>query len=104
MRDSRGRSPSPKPIGRLARDFSATVAPQTPLAAIQAIWDEAVGERIAAVTEVVEEREGLVTVECSTAVWAQELELMAPRISARIADRLGGEGPEKLRFRVASTP
>lgn len=77
------------------------MAPETPLAAIQMIWDEVVGERIAAVTEVQEEREGVVTVTCSSAVWAEELELMAPRITAGLRDRLDGSNPRQLRFRVS---
>lgn len=78
--------------------LTGEIAPSTPLAAVQLVWDEVVGERIAAVTEVVEEREEVLVVRCESAVWAQELEMMAPRIRARLAERLGGEGPEKLRF------
>jgi len=86
----------------LVSEFSSGIAPQTPLARVQTIWDEVVGERIAAVTDVIDEREGVVTVECSSAVWAQELELMGPRIIARLSERLDGEAPEKLRFRAAA--
>lgn len=100
MRDARGRSAPPRTIGQLLGDFQEEVAPQTPLAAVQLSWDGIVGERIAAVTEVIEEREGTVTVECSSAVWAQELELMAPRIIKRLRARLGDLAPEKLRFRA----
>ncbi|MCB0869395.1 MAG: DUF721 domain-containing protein [Solirubrobacterales bacterium] len=102
MRDSRGKSPDPRTLGDLLGDFRQEVAPATPLAAAQGVWDQVVGERIAAVTEVVGEREGLLTVECSSAVWAQELELMAPRITALLRERLGDLAPEKLRFRAAS--
>jgi predicted nucleic acid-binding Zn ribbon protein len=56
------------------------------------------------VTEVVGEREGVVTVECSSAVWAQELELMAPRIVGRLKNEIGDSAPEKLRFRAADGP
>ncbi len=101
MRDARGRSPAPRRISQVLGEFQAEIAPETPLAAIQMAWDEAVGERIAAVTDVVDEREGVVTVECSSAVWAQELELMAPRILTRLSEVLGDLGPEKLRFRAS---
>lgn len=100
MRDSRGRSPSPKPIGAVLDEVRRDLAPETPLASVQTLWDRTVGDRIAAVTEVVEERDGVVTVECSSAVWAQELELMSPRIIARLRDELGDAAPEKLRFRA----
>lgn len=101
MRDARGRSADPKPLGDVLKGFRAEVAPETPLAAVQSVWDEVVGTKIAAVTDVVEEREGLVTVACSSAVWTQELELMAPRISARLEERLGVTEPLKLRFRTS---
>lgn len=101
MRDARGRSPSPKRLGEVLGDFRGEVTPPTLLAAVQTHWDEVVGPRIAGVTDVIDEREGVVTVECSSAVWAQELELMAPRILARLQDRIGGPAPEKLRFRAA---
>jgi len=102
VRDRRGRSPAPKRLGDALGDFRGQVAPETPLAAVQMIWGETVGERIASVTEVVEEREGVLTIECSSAVWAQELEMMAPRITARLSEKLGESAPSKLRFRVST--
>ena len=102
MRDGRGRSPAPKKLGDLLGGFRQDVSPPTPLAAVQSVWDQVVGERIAAVTEVVEEREGVVTVACSSTVWTQELELMAPRITASLREELGVSAPEKLRFRTAT--
>jgi predicted nucleic acid-binding Zn ribbon protein len=102
MRDERGRSPAPKRIGEMLGELGGELALETVLASVQMVWDEVVGARIAAVTEVVEEREGTVTVECSSAVWAQELEMMGPRINARLGERLGGAGPENLRFRAAT--
>lgn len=100
MRDARGRSPDPRTLGDVLGKYRAQVAPETPLAATQGVWNEVVGERIAAVTEVSEEREGVVTILCSSPAWAQELEMMAPRIMARLVDRLGERAPGKLRFRA----
>jgi predicted nucleic acid-binding Zn ribbon protein len=102
MRDARGRSPSPKQIGDVLQEFRAEVAPATPMASVQAVWDEVVGTRIAEVTNLIEEREGVLRVECSSAVWAQELELMSPRILRRLRERLGDEAPNELRFRAGS--
>ncbi len=101
MRDGRGRSPSPKRLGEVLGEIRGEVMPQTPLAAVQAVWDRVVGERIAAVTEVSAEREGTVTVECSSASWAQELELMGPRIVVRLGDEIGDLAPSRLRFVAA---
>ncbi len=102
MRDRRGRSPSPKPIGEILDTARIDLAPETTLATVQSVWNKIVGDRIAAVTEVVEEREGVVTIECSSAVWTQELDLMSPRINARLKEELGSSAPEKLRFRAGS--
>lgn len=99
MRDSRGRSAPPRRLDQLLTDFQAEIAPPTSLAAVQLAWGELVGERIAAVTEVTGEREGVITVQCSSAVWAQELELMAPRILKRLEEQLDNLAPQKLRFR-----
>ena len=100
MRDSRGRSQDPRTLDEVLGTYRDQVAPQTPLAATQGVWTDVVGDRIAAVTEVSEEREGTVTIVCSSPAWAQELELMAPRITARLVERLGEMAPEKLRFRA----
>ncbi len=99
MRDGRGRSRPPKPLaGSLAR-VRERIAPKTPLAEVQRVWGEAVGPQIAAVTEVAAERDGTVTVECSSTVWAQELELMSGQLLAKLERELDGPGPQKLRFR-----
>jgi len=70
------------------------------LAAVQAAWAEVVGERIAAVTRPVSEREGILLVACSDPVWAEELDLMQEALTARLADRLGEAAPTALRFRA----
>jgi predicted nucleic acid-binding Zn ribbon protein len=75
-------------------------APQTPLAAVQAIWPEAVGPELAARADPVAEREGEVTVECADAVWAQELDLMQAQLLERLRERLGEAAPTSLRFRM----
>jgi len=75
-------------------------APKTPLAATQAAWAEALGERIAAISRPVSERGGEVTVSCSDSVWAQELDLMQEELLSRLRDRLGEQAPRSLRFRA----
>jgi len=84
----------------LARALGS-IAPKTPLAEIQAVWPRAVGPQIAAVTEVAEEREGVVTVVCESTVWAQELEMMGPRLLRELTSELSGPGPDLLRFRAS---
>lgn len=95
---SRRRAPRPAAQAfRLARD---RVAPRTGLAAVQAAWGSAVGERVAAVAEPVSERGGTLTIECADAVWAQELDLMQERLLERLREQLGEQAPRSLKFRL----
>jgi predicted nucleic acid-binding Zn ribbon protein len=84
---------------RAARDL---VAPQTGLAAVQAAWSQAVGERLAAVATPVSERAGTLTIECVDGVWVQELDLMQGQLLERLGEELGERAPKALRFRLAS--
>jgi predicted nucleic acid-binding Zn ribbon protein len=81
----------------VARD---RVAPKTGLAAVQAAWAEALGERVAAVATPVSERAGTLTVECVDGVWAQELDLMQEQLLGRLREVLGERAPQALKFRV----
>jgi predicted nucleic acid-binding Zn ribbon protein len=82
---------------RLARERAA---PQTTLAAVQAVWREAVGEQVAAVAAPVSERLGTVTIECTDGVWAQELDLLQEQLLEQLRARLGDRCPRALRFRL----
>jgi predicted nucleic acid-binding Zn ribbon protein len=79
-------------------------APKTPLAGLQSVWAELVGERIAAVARPVSERAGVVTIDCADSVWAQELDLMQAQLLQRLRERLGEAAPRTLRFRVDDDP
>jgi predicted nucleic acid-binding Zn ribbon protein len=83
---------------RVARDLAA---PKTGLASVQAAWAGAVGEGIAEVAQPVSERAGTLTVECSNAMWAQELDLMQAQLLERLGEALGDGAPQALKFRVA---
>jgi len=91
---------APRPASAALRTALERAAPKTPLAKLQSAWAETVGERIAAVANPVSERERTVTVACSDSVWAQELDLMQDQLLLRLRDRLGGDAPRALRFRV----
>lgn len=99
MRDRRGRSPAPRRLGKAVSDFRDSIAPATPLAAIQSAWVRAVGAPLAEVARPVSERDGVLVVECESAVWAQELAMMEDGLRSRIDEETGGNGPEKIRFR-----
>ena len=102
MRDSRGRSPRPVRASDALAGLKAELRPETPLAGVQAVWAGVVGERIAAVTEVVEEVDGVLYVDCASAVWSQELSLMEPRLKEILSGAMDGEAPRELRFRAVS--
>ncbi len=85
--------------------------PTTLLARVQALWSDVAGPGLAGYATPVSERDGVVTVACQSAVWAQELELLGPDLLTRFGDALAGEsgGPaagsvKKLRFVVGSDP
>jgi predicted nucleic acid-binding Zn ribbon protein len=91
---------APRLAGSALRAALERAAPRTPLAAVQAAWEEAVGSRIADVARPVSERGSEVTVACSDSVWAQELDLMQEQLLQRLRDRLGERAPQSLRFRM----
>ena len=91
---------SPRKASTAIRAVRDRAAPQTGLAATQAIWGEAVGAQLEAVASPVAERAGTLTVECADAVWVQELDLMQERLLERLRDKLGESAPRALRFRL----
>jgi predicted nucleic acid-binding Zn ribbon protein len=93
---------APRPAAGAFKQALRRVAPKTPLAAIQAAWQGAVGEQLAAVAVPVSERDGTLTVECADAVWAQELDLMQGALLERLRREVGDQAPEALRFRINS--
>ena len=91
---------APRPAAQGLRAALDAAAPRTPLAALQAAWPEAVGERVAAAARPVAERGGEATIACSDPVWAEELTLMAEQLLDRLRERMGEAAPSGLRFRV----
>ena len=75
-----------------------SAAPKTLLASVQASWEDACGAAIAAEAQPVAEREGVVTVACRSATWAQELDLMQEGLLGRLNEALGEARVEGLRF------
>jgi predicted nucleic acid-binding Zn ribbon protein len=79
------------------------VAPATPLAQIQRVWPQAVGELIAREATPTSERGGVLTVTCVSSVWAQELDLMSADVVAKLNRAVGAEIVTSLRC-TASAP
>lgn len=93
---------APRPAASAFRVALQQSAPRTRLAAVQSVWSEVVGERVAAASRPVSEQAGSVVVACSDPVWAQELDLMQAQLAESLRERLGEDAPQSLRFRVES--
>ncbi|HYZ29333.1 MAG TPA: DUF721 domain-containing protein [Thermoleophilaceae bacterium] len=94
---------APEPVADALREAVAAAAPDTLLARVQALWADVAGPAIAAESAPSGEREGTVTVECSGAVWAQELTLLEGDLRGRLNARLAGRQVRSLRFKVTTT-
>jgi predicted nucleic acid-binding Zn ribbon protein len=92
--------PAPRTISSALQTLTARLAPATSLARVQEIWGTAAGPQIAAAARPIAERDGVLTVCCDAAVWAQELDLMAGALIPRINTALGSETIRELRCRT----
>jgi len=92
----------PRPAGRAVAALAERLAPLTLLADVQRVWSDAVGELVAAQAEPTGEREGVLTVTCSSAVWAQELDLMGPELVGRLNTLLNADRVRALRCRTVA--
>jgi predicted nucleic acid-binding Zn ribbon protein len=94
------RRSQPRALGDALREARAEVEPETPLAAVQGAWRGALGERIAAQSRPLRERDGVITVGCSAATWAQELDVLQDDLLERLNAALGPRSVRGLRFVV----
>lgn len=83
---------APRPFDAALRQVRARAEPLTLLAAVQSSWAAAAGVRVAAEAEPVAERDGVVTVACRSATWAQELDLLSPQLLERLNQVLSAAG------------
>lgn len=90
----------PRPLADAVRVVRDTAEPATLLAAVQSAWRSAVGERIADEARPVRERDGIVTVSCRAATWAQELDLLQGELLERLNRALAPRQISSLRFLV----
>jgi predicted nucleic acid-binding Zn ribbon protein len=94
-----GRS-APRPAAVALRAALERTAPRTDLAAWQAAWPAAVGPAVAAAAEPVAESDGVLTVRCHSATWAQELSLMEAQLLERLAGQISGVSPRAIKVLV----
>jgi len=67
------------------------------------LWAEAVGPDVAAHSRPVGLRGGVLEVSVDSSVWCQQLQLKRRDILAALADRMGDDSPQDLRFRLGYT-
>jgi predicted nucleic acid-binding Zn ribbon protein len=91
---------APRPLSQALERLTGTLAPASTLARVQEVWEDAVGPAIADAARPTVEREGVLTVVCSAAVWAQELNLMAEDVLTRLNAAIGAEQIHELRCRT----
>jgi predicted nucleic acid-binding Zn ribbon protein len=94
------RKAAPRSLSTALEQLSATLAPATTLARVQEVWADAAGPAVAAASRPSAERDGVLTVLCEAAVWAQELSLMESSLIAQINAVLGAETIRELRCRT----
>jgi predicted nucleic acid-binding Zn ribbon protein len=96
---------APRPIGDALQTVLQGAEPATLLAAVQSAWPGAVGEAVAREASPVSERDGVVTVACKSATWAQELDLLGGQILESVRQNLPEWAAlEAFRFTASADP
>lgn len=90
---------APRALSFALERVTAGLEPATTLARVQGCWADAVGEGLARVSRPVAEHDGVVTLACEDAMWANELELLAPDLLEKLHAALGDLSVAKLRFK-----
>ena len=75
---------SPRRLGAALTPVARRARPKTLLAAVQEAWPRSAGEAVAAEATPVSERDGVVTIACRSATWAQELDLLQSELLERV--------------------
>jgi predicted nucleic acid-binding Zn ribbon protein len=91
---------APRSLSSALEQLAAGLAPATTLARVQEVWERAVGPAIATAARPTAERNGVLTVTCEAAVWAQELDLMADELMGFLNASLGADTVVALRCRT----
>jgi predicted nucleic acid-binding Zn ribbon protein len=91
---------APRPVSLAIEGLTEALAPTTTLARAQRAWEQAVGSVIAEAGLPTAERDGVLTITCSDAMWAAELDLMGSELVERLNETLGAELVHRLRCRT----
>ncbi|MDP2711108.1 MAG: DUF721 domain-containing protein [Solirubrobacteraceae bacterium] len=88
---------APRPLSTAVEALTQRLAPATLLADVQRVWPQAAGAAIAAEAQPLSERDGTLTVLCSSAVWMQEIDLMGPVLVDALNALLGADRVRTVR-------
>jgi predicted nucleic acid-binding Zn ribbon protein len=101
----------PRPLATALGEARRGAQPITLLAGVQGAWESVAGARVAEEAEPVAERDGVVTISCRSATWAQELDLLSPELLRRLNAALFAPGQDlptapvkRLRFTADRPP
>jgi predicted nucleic acid-binding Zn ribbon protein len=94
------RNATPRLLSTALGELASSLAPTSTLARVQAVWEQVTGPAITSEARPTAERDGVVTVTCAAAVWAQELDLMADELVPRLNAALGKDAIRELRCRT----
>jgi predicted nucleic acid-binding Zn ribbon protein len=98
------RRAAPRPVSAALDGLCDRLAPATLLAEVQRCWPRAAGDALARQALPVAERDGVITVACGSAVWAQELDLLSGPVVARLNEALGRPAVRGLRPQARPAP
>jgi predicted nucleic acid-binding Zn ribbon protein len=93
---------TPRRLGSALTPATRRARPRTLLAAVQEAWAAVAGGAIAAEATPVSERDGVVTVACRSATWAQELDLLQSELLERLNSAVSEADPGGPKSAVSS--
>ena len=96
---SRGRE---RKISGAIQRLVAEIAPQDPITRIRMAWPKVVGDSIAKETYPSSLRGGVLTITCSSSVWAQELDLLSRKVLERLDEEFENSLAQRLRCVVGA--
>jgi predicted nucleic acid-binding Zn ribbon protein len=87
-------------IGKPLKDLLHRLGLETPMEgwAAVSLWDDVVGERVAAHSHAVSYRDGTLVVEVDSASWMSELSYLKRRVAAELNRRLGKDLVQDIRL------
>lgn len=92
---------APRPLSAALDDLTARLAPATLLGEVQRVWEAAAGAQLAGEATPVSERAGTITLQCSSAQWMAEIDLLGPTLVAQLNARIAGDRVSAVRVTMA---